>query len=118
MIHAILLAQAANGGQQQPDWGQSLFQMMPILFMVLLGYFLLWKPIRRQESERKAMVATLKKNARVLTSGGFIGKILHIKDDEEIVLLKLDEGKISVTKGSIVRVLADGEAKESAGGEE
>jgi preprotein translocase subunit YajC len=119
MIDAILLAQAADAARETHSLGQFLANLLPpLIAMAFIGYFLLVRPVKKQEAERRAMVAAVKKNARVLTSAGIIGKVLHIKEDDEIVLLKLDEGKISVLKSSIARVLPDGEGKAPAAEEE
>jgi preprotein translocase subunit YajC len=105
MLFAIhfLLAQAE--GQPQ---GSSLLQFLPLVAIVIVGYFLLMRPMRRQEKERQALLAALKKNDKVITSGGIIGIVANIKDDE--VTLKVDESsnvRLRVTKGSIARVVQE-----------
>jgi preprotein translocase subunit YajC len=110
MIDTILLAQAPAGEGGAP----LLWQFAPFIALAFVFYFLMIRPMRKQEQDRKAMVSSLKKNARVITSAGIIGNILRIKDDDEIVLLKLDEGKISILKSSIVRALPDEENKASS----
>jgi preprotein translocase subunit YajC len=103
-IHA-LLAQAE--GQPQ---GSTLLTFLPLIAIVFVGYFLLMRPMRRQEKERQALLAALKKNDKVITSGGLIGIVANIKDDE--VTLKVDESsnvRLRVTKGSVVRVVREEE---------
>jgi len=100
----VLLITLAEAGQEAPGWSS----FMPIILMVLLGYFLLFRPMQRQERERQAMVAGLKKKDRVITSGGIIGVVDSIKEGGDEVSLRIDENspvRLRVTKGSIVRVL-------------
>jgi preprotein translocase subunit YajC len=83
--------------------------MMPLLLIAVLGYFLLFRPAQTQEKQRRAMVAALKKNDEVVTSGGIIGVVDSIKEKKDEVVLR---GGLRVTKSSIVRVITEETAKE------
>jgi preprotein translocase subunit YajC len=111
MLLALLTILAEEGKAQDTAPGWSGF--VPIILMVVLGYMLLFRPMQRQEKQRQAMVAALKKNDKVLTSGGIIGVVASIKETGDEVALKIDEGspvRLRVTKSSIVRVLSAEEA--------
>jgi len=87
--------------------------LLPMAAIAVVFYFLMIRPARRQEQERQNMLSNLKKNDRVVTSGGLIGIIASIKDKEDEVTLKVDESsnvRLRVTKGSIVRVVASEES--------
>src|SRR5262245_19472934 len=109
MLFAFLfmLAQAtppaspAAGGDGPP--GYSPFIMFGLL--AVLAYLFLFRPAQRQEKDRQAMVSALKTNDRVITSGGIIGIVAAIKEKENEVTLNIEEGKVKVTKSSIVQVL-------------
>jgi preprotein translocase subunit YajC len=111
MFSAYLLAQAQpEGGLLQLLFGNPL---TPIILIMFLGYFFMIRPMRRQERERQAMISAMKKNDKVLTSGGIIGVVADIKDKEDEVRLKIDDNspvRLRVTKSSIVRVLSRDEA--------
>lgn len=101
----ILAEESAN------PWGPLFLPVM----LVLLGYFILFRPMQRQEKERQAMVSALKKKDRVVTSAGIIGVVEAIKEKEDEVTLKIDENspvRLKVLKSSIVRVLTDEAAKD------
>jgi preprotein translocase subunit YajC len=113
----VLLAQAAENGagqQQAPPAGNFLVTIAPFLAIGLLAWFFLIRPMKRQEHERQALLNSLKKNDRVVTSGGIIGIVANIKDDE--VTLKVDESsnvRLRVTRSSVVKILGGEEpAKE------
>jgi preprotein translocase subunit YajC len=117
MLFAILLAEAPQGGAEQ---GSPLTQML-IMFLpiMVLFYFLIMRPGRQQEKQRQALIAALKKNDKVITSGGIIGIVANIKEKEDEVTLRVDEGsntRLRVTKSSIVRVVVDEPAKEQKEG--
>jgi preprotein translocase subunit YajC len=87
--------------------------LFPLLIMGVFLYFLAIRPMRKQEKERKGLLETLKKNDRVVTSGGIIGVIANIRDKDDEVTLKVDENsnvRLRVTRSSIVRVLSDKDA--------
>ena len=109
LSHLLLLAEAATDPQGQ---GSLLFTLFPFLIIGLLGWFLMIRPMKRQEHERQALLAALKKNDKVVTSGGIIGIVAAIKEKEDEVTLKVDESsnvRLRVTKGSIVRILGGDE---------
>jgi preprotein translocase subunit YajC len=97
----------AEGGA--PPW--TMFAYLPVL--LLLAYMLLFRPARAQEQQRKAMVAGLKKNDRIVNSGGIIGTVESIKEKEDEVVLR---GGLRITKSSIVRVLTDEPARDQKEG--
>ena len=101
---ALLLAQtqpAADGGSPAAGW----MQFFPFIAIAFLMYFMLFRPMRQQEKQRQAMVSALKKNDKVVTSGGIIGVVTAIKEKEDEVILRIEEGRVRVTKSSIARVL-------------
>src|SRR5207249_5683426 len=100
--------------------GNLLFSLLPLLLILALGWFLMVRPMKRQEHERQALLAALKKNDKVVTSGGLIGIIASIKEKDDEVTLKVDESsnvRLRVTRSSIVRILGgDESAKEQKEG--
>ena len=72
----------------------------PIVFMVVLFYFLLYKPQKKEQKRRIGMLETLKKGNRVLTLGGIYGEITAIH--ENVIKLKIAENvEIQVAQASI-----------------
>ena len=52
----------------------------PILIMVLIFYFLLYRPQKNEQKRRRNMLDNLKKGNRVMTIGGIYGQVTEIKD--------------------------------------
>jgi len=113
MLSTLLFA--ADQPQEPPGAGAPFWvQLAPFLAIAVAFYFLMLLPMRKQEKQRKALVAALKKNDKVLNSGGIIGVVESVKDQEDEVVLR---GGLRVTKSSIVKVFgADGESKEQKAG--
>jgi preprotein translocase subunit YajC len=110
----LLLAEAQGEGQAGPPGGGLPGLLITLLPIMVLFYFLIIRPGKRQEQERQAMLSAVKKNDRVVTSGGLIGTVAAIKDNEDEVTLRVDESsnvRLRVTKSSIVRVLSPAAAE-------
>jgi preprotein translocase subunit YajC len=96
-----VLAQAA---QQRPN---ALVQMLPIVAILLIFYFLLIRPKQREQKAHQQMLSQLTKGDRVLTSGGIFGNVVGLKED--CVVLKIAENvKVEVLKSAVIRKLAEG----------
>jgi preprotein translocase subunit YajC len=98
----MIIAQAeapapAGGGSQFQFLG-----MMVILFAIM--YFLMIRPQRRREKERKAMIAAVKTGDRVLLTSGILGRIRNVNDNSLIVQIA-DNTKIEVVKAAVSQVL-------------
>ena len=53
-----------------------------ILMMVVLGYFLLWRPQQKRMKDHQNMVKALKRGDTVVLSSGVIGKVTKVEDAE------------------------------------
>lgn len=85
-------------------------QLLPIVAIIVLFYFLLIRPQRREQSRRQTMLSAVKKNDRVLTAGGIYGVVTNVNVEADEVTVKVDEGtntKLRMTLSSIVRVVGD-----------
>ena len=79
---------------------------MPIIVMLLIFYFLLYRPQKRAQQEREEMLNSLKKGTKVITIGGIYGIITEL--NEKIVKLKIAEKvEIEISRGSIGSVVKD-----------
>jgi preprotein translocase subunit YajC len=100
-----VLLQAGGNTQAQPNILASLF---PFLLIFLIFYFLLIRPQRKKQKEHQQMIDNLKVHDDVITTGGIIGRIVNIKKEKNIVVLRVDEttnAKIEFQRGAIAGVL-------------
>ena len=70
-----------------------------IVLMFAVFYFLLIRPQQKRAKEQRAMLASLKRGDEVVTAGGIFGRILEVTDDYAI--LDLGDSKIKVMRASI-----------------
>ena len=82
----------------------------PIAVMLIIFYFLLYRPQKRAQREREEMLNSLRKGTRVVTIGGIYGTISQL--DDKIVKLQIAEKvEIEVSRGSIGSVVTDEKIK-------
>ncbi len=82
----------------------------PILLMVLIFYFLLYRPQKKAQKKRQDMINALKKGARVVTLGGIYGTVVSVGDNT----LKLEIAKgvvIEIARAGISSIVSDKEAE-------
>jgi len=95
-----------NGGKDNPLGGFGL--MVPFLLILVLMYFIMLRPQRKQEKKRQEMLAQMQKNDHVVTIGGIHGVIHSVEDNN--VVLKVDERsdvRLRMAKSAIARILTD-----------
>jgi len=90
MAYAQGAAGAAEAGSPMLSF------VVPMIFMVVIFYFLLIRPQQKKAKEHKALLDNLKKGDRIITSGGIIGTIVNI--DDQIVNLEIAE-KVRIEMG-------------------
>lgn len=59
-----------------------LMQMLPLILIFVVFYFLLIRPQQQARKRHMDMISALKKGDVVVTSGGLIGKVKSVADDE------------------------------------
>ncbi len=82
--------------------------LIPFGLILVVMYFIMIRPQKKQQKERMAMLSQMKKNDRVVTIGGIAGVIYQIDEDE--VVLKVDERndiRMTVSRWAIREVVND-----------
>jgi preprotein translocase subunit YajC len=97
----------APGGAAGPAGGMAAFQqVIPLVFMFAIFYFLLIRPQQKKAKEHKALLESIKKGDNVITAGGVHGKITAV--DDTIVTLEVASGvNIKIIKSYIAAVKKD-----------
>lgn len=95
MLSPFLFLQAGPLGQLQ--------LMLPFVLIAVVFYFLVFMPMQKQKKQTQQMQTSLKNGTVVLTSGGIVGTIVSVNDDETLTIrvkpdnLKLQVARVSVT---------------------
>ncbi len=87
-------------------------QFIPLILIFVIFYFFLIRPQQKKVKDHKNMVENLKRGDRVVTSGGIVGTIERIIDNEKVEVLISDDVKVEVVRISgIQSLLNDTEQK-------
>ena len=94
---------AAAGAEAPPGW----VQLLPIVGMILIFWFLLFRPQMKRHKEHQAKIASVKKNDKVVTAGGIVGKVTKVDDD--YAEIEIAQGtRVKVVKATIGDIIPPG----------
>jgi preprotein translocase subunit YajC len=86
-------------------------------------YFLLVRPQQQQRKKHEATIQQLKRGDEVVTAGGLVGEVVHIRQlnadapsQEDRLTIKSGEARVIVERGRIARIVGAGAAAPAAGG--
>ena len=91
--------------------GQGIAQFIPLILIFVIFYFFLIRPQQKRVKDHKAMVESLKRGDEIITSGGIIGTVDRVLEDDRIEVLINSEIKVQVIKSTITSLLKKEEVK-------
>lgn len=100
----------AQAAQAAPAGGNPLFNILPLVGIFVLFYFILIRPQRKRQKEHAEMVAALNKGDEVITSSGILGKISGL-DDQYVILTVSNNVDLKFQRGYVQAVLPKGTLK-------
>lgn len=84
----------------QPTPINPLVNLLPLLIIFVIFYYLLIRPQKLSQKEHQKMIQNLNKNDDVVTTGGLHGRIINVKD--KTLILRIDENvKVEIDKSCI-----------------
>ncbi len=89
------------------------FEMLIMLAMFgLIFYFMIFRPQSKRVKEHKNLIASISKGDEILTSGGLVGKVTKIADDNDFISIELNpNNEIMIKKDFVSNVLPKGTLK-------
>ncbi|MGD9869158.1 MAG: preprotein translocase subunit YajC [Hyphomicrobiales bacterium] len=100
----------AQSGGGSPDF---LMSILPFVMIFVIMYFLIIRPQQKRMREHREMVANVRRGDTVVTSGGLIGKVLKV-DDQELQLEIATGVKVRVMRQTLSEVRGKGQPVEAA----
>ena len=88
----------------------SIVQFIPLILIFVIFYFFLIRPQQRKAKEHKKMVEELKRGDKVITSGGIIGTVERIVDNEKIEVEIADNVKVEILRSNGIQGLITNKA--------
>ena len=85
--------------------GSGIGQFIPLILIFVIFYFFLIRPQQKRVKEHKEMVSSLKRGDEVITSGGIIGTVDRVMEDDRIEVILTDNVKVQIIKSTITSLL-------------
>lgn len=99
----MFISEAYAQGAGGADGG--LMGLLPFVLIFVVFYFLLIRPQQKRAKEHKAMVDALKRGDKVVTSGGIVGKVSKVVDDQYVEVEIASDVKVKVVRSTIGQVM-------------
>ena len=84
---------------------QGFAQFIPLILIFVIFYFFLIRPQQKRVKDHRAMVQGLKRGDEVITSGGIIGIVDEVHEDDKIDVILGDNIKVQIIKSTITSLL-------------
>ena len=75
-------------------------QFIPLILIFVIFYFFLIRPQQKKVKDHKAMVEALKRGDKVITSGGILGTVERIIDNEKVEVKISDNVNVEVVRAT------------------
>ena len=75
-------------------------QFIPLILIFVIFYFFLIRPQQKKVKEHKSMVENLKRGDKVITSGGIIGTVERLIDNDTVEVKISDNVKVEIVKAT------------------
>ena len=85
--------------------GSGFAQFVPLILIFVIFYFFLIRPQQKKVKEHKKMVESLKRGDKVITTGGIVGNIERIIDNEKVEVQIADNVKVEIIKSTGIQGL-------------
>ena len=93
-MEELFLAQQGVGGSN------ALVGLFPFLLIVIIFYFILYRPNMQRQKKLRAMIEGLDKGDRIITNGGVYRTVVELRKD--VVMLKIsDQVKIKISRNAL-----------------
>ena len=93
-----------------------LMQLLPFVLIFVIMYFLILRPQQKRAKEHQELVKNLRRGDTVITSGGLMGKVTKVVDEEQIEVEIADGVRVRQVRSMVSGVRAKGEpVKDEAG---
>ena len=82
-------------------------QFIPLILIFVIFYFFLIRPQQKKVKEHKLMVESLKRGDKVITTGGIVGSVERIIDNEKVEVNISENVNVEIVRSSGIQGLAN-----------
>ena len=81
--------------------------LMPLILIFVVFYFLLIRPQQKKMKQHREMIASLKRGDKILTSGGIIGTIVKVEEEEGVLLVEIAKDvRVRIARATVSDLLS------------
>ena len=96
--------------------GDNMFvQLLPFVLIFVIMYFLILRPQQKRAKEHQELVKNLRRGDTVITSGGLVGKVTKVIDDEQVEVEVAEDVRVRQMRSMLADVRAKGEPVKEEG---
>ena len=92
--------------------GSGIGQFIPLILIFVIFYFFLIRPQQKKVKEHKAMVESLKKGDKIVTSGGITGTVERLIDNDKVEVEIAENVKVEIVKSTGIQSLVNTNTQE------
>ena len=85
--------------------GSGIGQFIPLILIFVIFYFFLIRPQQKKVKEHKLMVENLKRGDKVITSGGIIGTVEKVLDNDKVEVSISNEVNVEIVRSTRIQAL-------------
>ena len=85
--------------------GSGIGQFIPLILIFVIFYFFLIRPQQKKVKEHKLMAENLKRGDKVITSGGIVGSIERVIDNDKVEVVISENVKVEIIKSTGIQAL-------------
>ena len=89
--------------------GEGMSFLVPMVLVFVIMYFLILRPQQKRVKQHAEMVKNVRKGDTVITSGGMVGRVTKVVDDDQLEIEIADGVRIRQVRGMVSDVRAKGE---------
>jgi preprotein translocase subunit YajC len=99
-------AYAQGVGAASPEL---IYQLLPFILIFVIMYFLILRPQQKRAKQHQEMVKSLRRGDTVITSGGLVGKVTKVVDEDQVEMEIADGVRVRQLRSMVSDVRAKGE---------
>ncbi|SDF16341.1 MULTISPECIES: preprotein translocase subunit YajC [Thalassobaculum] len=105
MLISTAHAQSLGGGS-----GDFLVQLLPLVLIFVVFYFLLIRPQQKRMKQHKEMLANVRRGDRIVGNGGLMGTVTKVSDDDDTLTVEIADGvRVQMLRSMLAEVRGKGE---------
>ena len=100
--------------QASPLGGDPFSVLIPLVLVMVIFYFLMFRPQQKRAKEHQELIKNLRRGDTVVTSGGLVGKVTKVVDEDQIEVEIADGVRVRQVRSMVSGVRAKGEPVKDA----